>query len=281
MEKRALGRGLSALIPIKENVENKASNLADIPISQVRPNKYQPRYEFNQERLNELISSIKEKGVVQPVLVRKSESGYELIAGERRWRAVKALGIEKIPAIIKDVRDTDMLEISLIENIQREELNAMEEAHAYNRFVTDFSYTQDRIAQVIGKDRSTVANILRLLALPKKVQDFISKGMLTTGHAKAILGLASEEERLRVSNVVVKRGLSVRETERLVARRAAGERTRPRTKDANLSDIEARLRQILGTKVKISHGKKRGTIQIEYYSLEDLDRLIGVLAKKA
>jgi len=280
MEKRALGRGLSALIPTMESVENKESNLTEISVSEIKVNKYQPRYEFNQEKLNELASSIKEKGVIQPVLVRKSASGYELIAGERRWRAVKSLGIEKIPAIIKDVADTDMLEISLVENIQREELNSMEEAHAFNRFVMDFSYTQEKIAQVIGKDRSTVANILRLLALPKKVQDFISKGMLTTGHAKAILGLATEEERLRVSNVVVKKGLSVRETEQLVARRGTGER-RPAKKDAHISDMEAQLQHILGTKVRISHGKKRGTIQIEYYSLEDLDRLTGILSKKA
>ncbi len=285
MKKRALGRGLSALIPTKEDMGGGVGvveiQFVEIPITQIRTNKYQPRYDFKQDKLNELISSIKEKGIVQPVLVRKSDSGYELIAGERRWRAAKSLGLEKIPAIVKDVADTDMLEISLIENIQREELNAMEEANAFNRFVTDFNYTQDKIAQVLGKDRSTVANIMRLLNLPKKVQEFISKGMLTTGHAKAILGLVSEEERLRVSNIVVKKGLSVRETEQLVARRASGEEKRERPKkDAHLSDIESSLQHALGTRVKISHGKKRGAIQIEYYSLEDLDRLIGILTKK-
>lgn len=281
MEKRALGRGLSALIPTKEYVENKESNLTDIPISEIKTNKYQPRYEFNQEKLNELISSIKEKGIVQPVLVRKSGAGYELIAGERRLRAAKSLGIEKIPAIIKDVADNDMLEISLIENIQREELNAMEEANAFNRFVTDFNYTQEKIAQVLGKDRSTVANIIRLLSLPKKVQDFISRGMLTTGHAKAILSLATEEDRLRVSNLVVKKGLSVRETERLVARRGTAQKRQPAGKGAHITDIEARLQQILGTRVRILHGKKRGVIQVEYYSLEDMNRLIGLLSKNS
>lgn len=281
MEKRALGRGLSALIPTKEYIEDKGSNLIDIAISEIKTNKYQPRYEFNQEKLNELISSIKEKGIVQPVLVRKSGAFYELIAGERRLRAAKSLGIEKIPAIIKDVADNDMLEISLIENIQREELNAMEEANAFNKFVTDFNYTQEKIARALGKDRSTVANIIRLLGLPKKVQDFISKGMLTTGHAKAILGLATEEDRLRVSNVVVKKGLSVRETEQLVARRGMTQKRQPLGKDAHITDIEARLQQMLGTRVKISHGKKRGVIQIEYYSPEDMDRLIGILAKNS
>ena len=261
IEKRALGRGLEALIQPKEIDATLQSQerILQIPISEIKTNKYQPRLEFNQEKLNDLMNSIKEKGVVQPVLVRKIASGYELIAGERRFRAVKNLGIEKIPAIVKNVADIDMLEISLIENIQREELNPMEEAHAFQKFITDFNFTQDKIAHVLGKDRSTVANIIRLLALPKKIQDFISKNMITTGHAKAILSLPEETDQLRVANLVVKKGFSVRETEALVSRRASGARPKAAAgKDQHITDIEASLQQLFGTRVRIMHGKKRG-----------------------
>src|SRR3989338_2906071 len=168
MEKRALGKGLSALIPPKEVEYTSQEAMLQIPTTQIRTNKYQPRVAFNQERLNELIGSIKEKGVVQPVLVRRAEVGYELIAGERRLRAAKALGLDKVPAIVKNVADIDMLEISLIENIQREELNPIEEAHAFQKFISDFSFTQERIARALSKDRSTIANTIRLLDLPDR-----------------------------------------------------------------------------------------------------------------
>lgn len=281
MEKRALGKGLSALIPTRDNETGSGENILNISTSQIRTNKYQPRLEFNQEKLNDLINSIKEKGVVQPVLVRKAQGGYELIAGERRLRAAKSLNLEKIPAIVKDVSDVDMLEISLIENIQREELNPIEEAHAFQKFITDFNFTQEKIAKVLGKDRSTIANTIRLLGLPKKIQDFISKGVVSTGHAKAILGLPTENEQLRVCNLVVKKGLSVRETENLILKRSSGERKIDIRKDQNITNIENGLQQILGTRVKIFHGKKRGRIQIEYYSSEDLNRILDILQKKA
>jgi len=277
MEKRALGKGLSALIQPTQSDGNIKENILQIPISQIKTNKYQPRVEFNQEKLNELINSIKEKGVVQPVLVRKADSGYELIAGERRLRAVKSLGVDRIPAIIKNVADLDMLEISLIENIQREELNAIEEASAFQRFVTDFNFTQDKIAKALGKDRSTIANMMRLLSLPAKIRDFISKNTITAGHAKALLSLPTENEQLRVCNIVVKKGLSVREAERLVARRSLGIKKTTAGKDGNISDIETNLQQILGTRVRITHGKKRGHIRIEYYSTEDLNRILGLI----
>jgi ParB family chromosome partitioning protein len=282
MEKRALGRGLEALLT-PETIESAASQTApageqvlQIPISQIKTNKYQPRIDFNQEKLNELISSIREKGVVQPVLVRKTGEGYELIAGERRFRAVKALNIEKIPAIVKNVADIDMLEISLIENIQREGLNPIEEAHSFQKFITDFSFTQEKIAKVLGKDRSTIANTIRLLGLPKKIQDYISKNTITAGHAKAILSLPAEMDQLRVCNLVVKKGLSVRETESLVSRRSLGERKIEIKKDQNIADLENQLQQLFGTRVKIAHGKKRGKIQIEYYSTEDLNRILDM-----
>ena len=280
MEKRALGKGLSALIPPKETEYESQDNILQIPISQIRTNKYQPRLEFNQEKLNELINSIKEKGIVQPVLVRKTPAGYELIAGERRLRAVKALGMERMPAIVKDVADVDMLELSLIENIQREELNPIEEAHAFQRFITDFNFTQEKIAKVLGKDRSTIANAIRILSLPKKIQEHIWRGAITAGHAKALLSLPSEKEQLRVANLIVKKGLSVRETEALVARRGAGSKKLEAKKDQNLVDIEAQLQQLFGTRVRIFHGKKRGRIQIEYYSTDDLNRILDLLSSK-
>jgi ParB family chromosome partitioning protein len=287
MEKRALGKGLSALIPQKEIITENISvatsdsnqeKILRIPTSAIKTNKYQPRFDFNQEKLADLVNSIKEKGIVQPILVRKTEDGFELIAGERRLRAAKTLNLDAVPAIVKDVADIDMLELSLIENIQREGLNPIEEARAFQKFITDFQFTQEKIAQALGKDRSTIANTLRLLSLPKKIQDYISQGLIMTGHAKAILGLPTEISQVKMSESVVRNGLSVRETENAIARRAAGLKKIVVAKDANLVDIEGQLQKALGTRVRIFHGKKRGRIQIDYYSLEDLNRLLNMLA---
>ena len=283
-EKRALGKGLSALIPPRDVVfvdAGKQEKITNIALSQIKTNKYQPRVEFNEERLIELIKSIKEKGVIQPVLVRKTLDGYELIAGERRLRAAKRLQLGDIPAIVKEVNDVDMLEISLIENIQREELNAIEEANAFEKFITEFKFTQEKIAQVLGKDRSTIANTIRLLALPKKVQEYVSKGSISAGHAKALLSLPTENEQYRVANLIISKALSVREAEKLVARRTAGSNVkRELKKDASLDDIASQLQHVLGTRVKILHGKKRGSIQIEYYSTEDLNRILDIIISK-
>lgn len=284
MEKRALGRGLSALIPQREVVfvENSTESIARIPLTQIKANKYQPRTEFNKEKLNDLINSIKEKGVIQPVLVRRTIDGYELIAGERRLRAASMLKLANIPAIIKDVNDVDMLEIALIENLQREELNPIEEARAFERLTTEFNFTQDKIAQTLGKDKSTISNSLRLLGLPQKIQECVSKNTITAGHARALLGLATENEQYRACNIVINRGLSVRETERLVMRRRAEAGAQKKTikRDHNLDSIATEMQQALGTRVKIFHGKKRGTIQIEYYSVEDLNRILGIITSK-
>lgn len=281
MTNKALGRGLSALIPEKDTSLDNKEVVLQIPISQVRMNKYQPRTEFNQDRLNDLINSIREKGVVQPILVRRTEDGYELIAGERRLRAVKSLGIDKIPAILKSVADVDMLEISLIENIQREELNPIEEANAFQKLITDFNFTQEKIAKALGKDRTTIANTIRLLGLPKKIQDYISKNSITAGHAKAILALPTEPAQLRAADIIIKKGLSVREAEQLTAKKDRGAKFDPVRKDQNIVDIENQLQQILGTRVHIFHGKKRGRIQIEYYSNDDLNRVLAIISQKA
>ncbi len=278
MEKKALGKGLNALIPQRQVGLEDAERVVSIDVDKVTPGKYQPRIEFNKEKLNELVSSIKEKGVVQPVLVRQVGESYELIAGERRLRAIKSLGMKSVPAIIKDVDDIDMLEISLIENIQREGLNAIEEAFAYRRFITDFQFTQDKISQALGKDRSTIANTIRLLGLPKKIQDFILINSITAGHGRALLSLMSEDEQMRVCNLVVKKRLSVRETEKIISRRLKGKKRKTAgQQDPNTREVEDELRRIFGTRVRIMQGKKRGNIQIEYYSKEDLERIINLL----
>ncbi len=292
MANKALGRGLEALLtPIAIEAASSANapqstseHMLQIQVSQIKTNKYQPRMDFNQEKLNELISSIKEKGVIQPVLVRKTADGYELIAGERRLRAARTIGIDRIPAIVKNVADIDMLEISLIENIQREELNPVEEAYAFQKLITDFNFTQEDIAKALGKDRSTIANTIRLLGLAKKIQDCISKGAITPGHAKALLSLPTETDQLRVCNLILKKGLSVRETESIVAHRSGGvKRPVKAGKEQGIIDIEGRLQQLFGTRVRIIHGKKRGRIQIEYYSTEDMNRILEMLhaAKKS
>lgn len=288
MSNKALGRGLEALISqtavASASRETSSQDIGDhvlqIPVISIRTNKYQPRLDFDQEKLNSLVSSIKEKGVIQPVLVRRAGDGYELIAGERRLRAARTLGLDKIPAIVKNVQDLDMLEISLIENIQREELNPIEEALSFQKFITDFNFTQERIATVLGKDRSTIANTIRLLGLPKKIQDHITRAVITAGHAKALLSLPTETEQLRVCNVVVKKGLSVRETESLVSRRSSqGKEPVEIKKDQSIVDIESQLQQLFGTRVRITHGKKRGKIQIEYYSNDDMNRILDMLKR--
>lgn len=283
MEKRALGRGLGALIPPRDVVfvdTEKNEKVVHLSPTQVKTNKYQPRVDFKEEKLNDLIKSIQEKGIIQPVLVRKVHDGYELIAGERRLRAAKQLNMDKIPAIVKEVSDLDMLEIALIENIQREGLNAIEEANAFERFISEFNFTQDKIAQVLGKDKSTVSNTLRLLSLPKKIQGEVSKGTISAGHARALLSLPTENEQIRVCNLIINKGLSVREAERLVSKRASGVKKRESKTDPSINDLAGQLQHILGTRVKIAHGKKRGLIHIEYYSTEDLNRILGIIMAK-
>jgi ParB family chromosome partitioning protein len=293
MEKKALGRGLSALITPKEIEQANAApsnneagqsskdTVIQIKTSQIKTNKYQPRLEFNEQKMAEMVNSIKEKGIIQPILVRKHQDGYELIAGERRLRAVKTVGLETIPAIVREVGDVDMLELALVENIQREDLNAMEEAYSYHKFMTDFGFTQEKIAKVIGKERSTIANIMRLMNLPLKIQDFISKGAITAGHAKALLSLQIESSQLKICDLIIEKGLSVRETENLISAKTQAVNRPAEKKDPLVVDLETRLQQILGTRVKIKHGKKRGKIQIEYYSSNDLNRILDlILAKK-
>lgn len=282
MERKVLGKGLSALIPEKDVPMEQSDRIVSIEVSRISPSKYQPREIFKKERLNELIASIREKGVVQPVLVREVPSGYELIAGERRLRAIKELGFEKIPAIIKKVDSSvDLLELSLIENIQREGLNCIEEAHAYQRLADEFHFNLDSIGKAVGKDKTSISNTVRLLKLPKKIQDCISSEQISMGHGKALLALDDQKEQLKISERIVKRGLSVRETERLVSRKISGTRKHVVPTDKNLVVIEEELQRLLGTKVRIMHAQNRGRIQIEYFSLDDMERLLRLLRRLA
>ena len=280
MKKRALGKGIEALIPEKE--EAKTGDIVNINLSQILPGRFQPRKQFNPEKHKELVASIREKGIMQPILVRpaKDREGFEVIAGERRLRAARELGFEQIPAFIKEVKDEEALELSLIENIQREELNPIEEAYAYRELIDRFNLNQEDVAKAVGKDRSTISNTLRLLKLPRKIQDYVSRETLSTGHARAILAIENERQQIEIADEIVKRGLSVRETEALVKRSKEKEIVKPkRTKDLYIKEIEEELQRILGTKVTIVQGKKRGKIQLEFYTPADLERLINLLKK--
>lgn len=280
MERKVLGKGLGALIsPEPEAVE---SGVQFIDPQTIKPNRYQPRLHFRENKLQELVASIKEKGIVQPVAVRKSADGsYELIAGERRLRAVKILKHAQIPVLIKDVNDQEMLELSIIENIQRDDLNPVEEAQAYENLMEDFDFTQEQVAQAVGKSRSTVANMLRLLGLPKEIKDGLFKDQLSFGHAKAIMSIQSVSAQIALCEKIIAKGLSVREAEVIAATAIPqGKSKQVRSnKDEHVLKLEDELRQVLGTKVSLFHGKKKGRIQIEYYSLNDLERILEVLRK--
>ncbi len=275
MEKR-LGKGLEALIP--EDASKPKEKVASLNLNEIVPNQFQPREKFGPEAMEELRNSIKEKGVIQPVLVRLKDDVYELIAGERRWRAAKELQMGEIPAIIKrEIDDVSSLEISLIENIQREGLNPIEEAKAYKRFTERFSYTLDQVGQMVGKDKTTVSNSLRLLTLDQETRDYLKAGKITTGHAKVLLSIQNEYKRKKMAQTIIKHGLSVRQTEQMVKARAETRKKISKQKDPEMQRIEDELQHRLGTKVNIRHGKKRGRIEIQYFSNEDLDRLLNII----
>ncbi|HOW35330.1 MAG TPA: ParB/RepB/Spo0J family partition protein [Candidatus Omnitrophota bacterium] len=283
MENRALGKGLSALIPEKVSVDRHES-VTYVRIADLKENSLQPRLDFDSEKLSELIASIKEKGVLQPILVRKKGEGYEVIAGERRLRAARSLKMEEVPVVVKTVNDQEALVLALVENIQREELNAIEEAKAFKRLIEEFNFTQDYVAQSVGKERTTVANILRLLKLPAEMQKCISNGTLSVGHGRALLSIENESLQKKLFSKTIKKGLSVRELENLVnASSGRGAKRRKEGasagKDIYLASLEEDLQKALGTKVRIEAKQKRGRIVIEYYSNEDLDRIAGIIKK--
>jgi ParB family chromosome partitioning protein len=275
--RRALGRGLGALIPSAPPAREArdGDSVATAPVAAIRPNPYQPRESFGKEGIDELAASIRQKGLLQPLLVRRAGAGYELIAGERRFRAAQRAGLEAVPVAIREADDRESLELALIENLQRENLNPMEEARAYKRLGDDFGLKQEEIARRVGKNRSTVANSLRLLQLPGEVQRQIEQGALSAGHARSILALASVAEQKRTAQNIVRKKLSVRDAERL-----ARERSKP-AGGLDQKALESRLARGLGTRVRLRHNIRSGAgrLEIEYYSLAELNGLVDRLTE--
>ena len=284
MEKKALGKGLEALLPgggqkVAAASAAGGSEVEQLPVEHIMPNRYQPRKEFAESDLAELADSVKQNGVLQPVLVRRKGDGlYELIAGERRLRAAKLAGLKSIPAVIRNSSDEQAMELALVENLQRKDLNPMEAARAYHRLVNEFGLTQDAVAQRIGKDRSSIANIVRLVNLPNEIQGLMESGQLTTGHAKVLLGLTRPELQLKLARQIVESQLSVRQAEQLVTRLGrATKGRRPAKRTGAYTDLEERLQRHLGTRVSIVAGRSGGKIVLDYFTSEDLDRLVEKL----
>lgn len=281
---KRLGRGLEALIPDKTLTEDNYifndSNLFEVEVANVEANPYQPRQEFDPVALDELKTSIKEKGIIQPITIRKVDNHYELIAGERRLRAVVELGFKKIPAyLIKVETKEEMLELAIIENVQRERLNPIEQAQAFQRLVDECKLTQDEVAQKIGKDRSTITNFLRLLKLPREIQDSVRKHEITMGHARTLLAIDDIEIQRQIWKKVIKNALSVRRLEKIIKDLAEASKQKKTIKPRRsifLQKAEESLRELLGTKVNIRSRKEGGTIEVEFYSPEDLNRLLEI-----
>ncbi len=274
MERKALGKGISALIPEKET--GAQEKILHVRIDQIKPNPFQPRENFDHQNMEELTQSIREKGIIQPIVVRRRGDYYELIAGERRFRAAKLLNIKEIPVIIRDAEDEDSLELSLIENIQRQDLNPIEEARAYQYLVDKFQVTQEKLSEVLGKSRASVANILRLLKLPQEIQEEIRKGRISFAHGRALLELDDQNQQRRLSQEIIAKGLSIRELENLIKThrpKTSKQRIRAGTHEPYIAVLEEELQHILATKVRISKRKKRGHIVIEFYSQQDLERI--------
>ena len=286
MEKRVLGKGLSALIPEQIRPENEEgvdgqAEVLFLKTALIRDNSRQPRTKYEQSKIEELKASIREKGILQPLLIRKKDRDYEVIAGERRLKAARALGLEKVPVIIRNVSDDEAFVLALVENIQREELTAIEEAQAFRRLIDDFHFSQEEIAASVGKDRSTISNTLRLLRLPEDIQQSVLDGELSKGHARALVGVERAGLQRELFERVLDKGLSVRELENLIK---AGKRpssadkpSREKSRGHELVFLEEELQQILGTKVRIQAGRKRGKVLIEYYSLDDLERILKLV----
>jgi len=283
MEKKALGKGLQALLPEKKTlvwkVEQDGQTISTVALKQIIPNRYQPRTNFVEDELEGLAQSIKEHGVLQPIVVRRKGDGvYELIAGERRLRAATLAGLSTIPALVRNSNDEKSLALALVENIQRQNLNPMEEAKAYSRLMGEFGLTQDMVASSVGKDRSSIANFLRLLALPKEVQQFIESGALSLGHAKVLAGISSPSTQLQLAKRIVSGRLSVRQAEQFVAgKKSGGSGKHPKTEPNKFHHLEDQLRKHFGTKVQVKTGARGGQLVIHYYSDEELDRVTALI----
>ncbi len=295
MAKTGLGKGLGALIgtrplrplPLDDDVDSR-EKIHEVSLASIVPSALQPRKDFGRDALQELIDSIKQHGIIQPLIVRQSGARLELIAGERRWRAAQEIGLSHVPVIIRSASDLEVLELSLIENLQRADLNPIEEAQGYARLANEFGMRQEDIAQKVGRSRAAVANAMRLLDLHSQIQIWITQNLLSVGHAKVLLALKSPEEQLLAAETVLRRNATVRATERLVARQLGIGKTRrkqrpagPAASSAAIEDLQNRLQQHLGTHVTIHHGEKRGKIEIEYYGDDDLQRVVNAIGLPA
>jgi ParB family transcriptional regulator, chromosome partitioning protein len=279
--RKALGKGLSALLPEPEGTPlSPESSAAEVPIASLEPNPLQPRTAIEPQRLQELAASIRESGIVQPILVRRRGERYQIIAGERRWRAAQQAGLASVPVTVRDVPDERLLELALVENIQREELSPLEEAQAFHRLHDEFHLTQEEIARRVGRDRSTVANTVRLLRLPRELRELVAQGRLDAGHARALLALDRTDDQVALGREAARKGLSVREVERRVAHLRAPRASRAGgKKDANTRAAEERLRAALGTRVQISRKGRGGTLRIAFASETELNRLYEALLR--
>jgi ParB family transcriptional regulator, chromosome partitioning protein len=292
MAKSALGKGLSALIstrpPAIRLEAEPGEKIQQVDLASIVPSPLQPRKDFAREALAELVESIRQHGIIQPLVVRNVRGKHELIAGERRWRAAQEAGLAQVPVITRIATDLEVLELSLIENLQRADLNPIEEAQAYARLANEFGMRQEDIAQKVGRSRAAVANSMRLLDLHQQVQAWLTQGLLSVGHAKVLLALKEPDEQRAVAETILRRSATVRATERLVARQLGGTRPRRRretaanaTTSATIEDLQNRLQEHLGTRVLLHHGEKRGRIEIEYYGNDDLQRVLGALGLPA
>lgn len=288
MAKSGLGKGLGALISGRPTVPHleveSGERIQEVSLARITPSPLQPRKEFAQDALQELVDSIRQHGIIQPLIVRKAGAQYELIAGERRWRAAQELGLAQVPVILRAASDLEVLQLSLIENLQRADLNPIEEAQGYARLAGEFGLRQEDIASKVGRSRASVANAVRLLDLHPQIQVWLTQDLLSVGHAKVLLGLKIPEEQLLVAQTVLRRSATVRATERLVARQLGAARSRRKRRgveaaatSAIIEDLQERLQEHLGTRVAIYHGEKRGRIEIEYYGNDDLQRVIMAL----
>ena len=278
--KDSLGKGLGAMFPDLISHVGDRPSFVTCGIEELFPNRFQPRTDFNDEAQNELITSIKKNGVIQPIIVRKAENGYEIIAGERRWRAAQASGLKEVPIIIRQATDRELAELSLVENIQRESLNPIEEARAYQTLTKEFSLSQEEISLRVGKDRSTITNTIRLLKLPEVIQKDLIEKKITSGHARALLSLDSPEQQIKTVKLIKSGDLTVRKTEKLV-NTVKNKRQEGHAKSQNqyLDDLQKQLASLFLTPVKIKAGGKSGFIEIRYANLDELHRLIALLLK--
>lgn len=283
-KKSGLGRGLNAILSDKYDRQDMEfadnSQIIELKIVDVEPNKDQPRKDFDKEKLDELADSISKHGVIQPIIVTKKDGIYQIVAGERRWRASKQAGLSKIPAIIRNYDETKIMEVALIENLQREDLNPIEEALGYKSLIETFSLTQDRISERVGKSRSAIANSLRLLNLPEKVRALLEKGEISVGHAKVILSLTNKNEQIQIAELIAEKKLSVRETENLI--KSKGKEKKPNAKISSevklaIKDMENAFSKYLGTKVRIKESNGKGKIEISYYSHDEFERITEML----